>query len=153
MQESLAEASSIIRAQKDMTILSFLIASVYQNLSDPEKVFLEIGIATGSLNSKQLACLIDLPLTQVFACYQQFVLWVDLGIYDFSNLPLVLKLHPSDEDVKFLSETLKEKWSGTVQDLEVEVKKLTNSLKQSEDDIKRSVNSQSLRVSNININY
>ena len=130
-----------------LTLPRFMTDYVYEHLKDPQTVLYKIGITPHSLKPSQLTCLIDIPLSSVFACFQHFVLCVDNGVYDFCNLPLALKGHLSEEDVMFFESKLREKWTGTTKELELEVKQMTEVLKHSENDITRTVNNQSVRVS------
>ena len=130
-----------------LTLPRFMMDYVYEHLSDPQRVLHEIGITPHSLKHSQLTCLIDIPLPRVFACFQRFVQWMDNGIYDFCNLPLAIKVHLSEEDVMFFELELREKWAGTSKELESEVKQMIEVLKHSENDITRTVNKQSTRVS------
>ena len=136
--------------EEDLNTLSlprFMMAYVYEHLSDPQRVLHEIGITPHSLKHSQLTCLIDIPLPWVFACFQCFVRWVDNGVYDFCNLPLAIKVHLSEEDVMFFELELREKWTGTTKELESEVKQMIEALKHSENDITRTVNKQATGVS------
>ncbi len=132
---------------EELTLPRFMMAYVYDHLSDPHKVLHEIGITPNSLKHSQLTCLLDIPLPSVFACLQCFVRWVDIGVYDFCNLPLAIKVHLSEEDVIFFDLELREKWMGTTKELESEVKKMIEVVKHSENDITRTVNKQAARVS------
>ena len=130
---------------KTFTLPQFMNACVYEQLTDPQRVLHEIGVTPNSLKQSQLKCLMDIPLPSVFACFQRFVRWVDNGVYDFCNLPLAIKVHLSEEDVMFFELELREKWTGTTKELELEVKKMIEALKHSENDI--IVNKQATRVS------
>ena len=130
-----------------LTLPEFLTTYVYQHLTDPEVVLSEIGITTKSLKHSQLGSLVKLPLPKVFACLQLFIQWVDQGLYDFCNLPLTLKAHLSKADHDFFDCKLRDLWTGTPKDLEVEVKQLIDVLKHSESDISKIVNEQTPRVS------
>ena len=54
-----------------------------------------------SLSSSQLACLQALKLPYLYSTMELFVNWVKDGIYDFHELPFVMKKHlePEDEEV------------------------------------------------------
>ena len=112
---------------------------VYEDLTNPYEVLTEIGITPNSLKHSQLACLIDMPILTVFACLELFVQWVDQGVYDFCNLPLVLKANLSEADLTFFEKDLIVQWTGTLKGLETEVKKMIEVLKHSEIDIVRRV--------------
>ena len=130
----------------DLTLPRFMMSYVYEHLTDPQQVLLEIGITPNSLKHSQLACLIDMPLPTVFACFQRFVKWVDQGVYDFCNLPLALKAHLSAADLMFFEQELRDQWKGTLKGLEAEVKQMIEVLKHSESDITKKVNEQTSRV-------
>ena len=131
----------------DLTLPGFMMAYVYEHLTDANQVLTEIGITPNSLKHSQLACLIDLPIPTVFTCFQLFVQWVDQGVYDFCNLPLALKAHLPEADLMFFEQNLRDQWTGTLKGLEAEVKQMTEVLKHSEDDITKKVNEQTSRVS------
>jgi len=135
--------------EEDLHTLSlpqFMMSYVYEHLTDPQRVLAEIGITPNSLKHSQLACIIDLPLTSVYSCFQLFVGWVDQGLYDFCNIPLALKSHLSEEDVVFFERELRDKWTGSTRDFETEVWQLIDILKHSETDITKRVNEQPSRV-------
>lgn len=124
-----------------LTLSSFMVVHVYaEKLQDPRKVLTEIGITSSSLNDSQLKCFIDLPLTSVFSCLQQFVKWVDQGAYDFCSLPFTLKSPMKEEDTHKIEHELRARWTGSLSDLVREVEVLINTIKHSENDIIKKVN-------------
>ena len=135
---------------KELTLPKFMMDNVYQHINAP-KVFLEIGLTHNSLNHLQLACLTKLPLCYIFSCLKLFVHWVDQGVYDFCALPLTLKDHLSEADLMFIERELREQWTGTLKDLEVEVKQLIEVLKHSEGDIAKKISKQTSKVSCLSI--
>ena len=130
-----------------LTLPRFMIAYVYEHLTDPNKVLAEIGITPNSLKHSQLTCLIELPLPYVFSCLQQFVRLVDEGVYDFCSLPFALKTHMTERDTRFIEQELRDLWTGSHGDLVTEVKQLIEVLKHSEMDITKRVNEEASRVS------
>ncbi len=130
-----------------LTLPQFMMAYVYEHLSDPQRVLHDIGVTPHSLKHSQLTCLIDIPVPFVFACLQCFVRWVDNGVYDFCNLPLAIKVHLTEEDVMFFKSELRDKWTGSTKELESEVKQMIEVLKHSENDITSTVDNQTARVS------
>ena len=121
-------------------------AYVYEHLTDPTQVLTEIGITQNSLKHSQLDCLIYLPISTIFTCFQLFVQWVHQGVHDFCNLPLALKAHLSEADRMFFDQELRDQWTGALKDLEAEIKQMTEVLKHSEGDITKKVNEQTSRV-------
>ena len=130
----------------DLSLPAFLMKNVYEPISDPQEVLSKIGIASNSLKHSQLACLIDLPLPATFYSLRLFVQWIHQGVYDFCNLPLALKAHLPEPDRIFLEQELRDQWTGTLEELEAEVKQMIEVLKHSENEITKRINEQAPRV-------
>ena len=124
----------------DLSLPTFLMKNVYEPISDTQEVLSRIGITSNLLKQSQLACLIDLPLPATFASLHLFIQWIHQGVYDFCNLPLVLKAHLPEPDRILLEQELRDQWTGTLEELEAEVKQMIEVLKHSENEITKRVN-------------
>ena len=76
------------------------------HLSIEKSVVIENVVVTCffcSLSPSQLACLQALKLPYLYSTLEQFVNWVKDGMYDFHQLPFVMKKHLEPEDKEVLS--------------------------------------------------
>ena len=96
-------------ALEQQTVVQFLLV-LFDPLGGSSKVLREVGLHSPS--PQQLACLAELPLTQLFRCLQKFILWVEEGVYDFCDLPFNVKSHMSCQDQQALQQ-IPLKWTGT----------------------------------------
>ena len=132
-----------------LNLSSFMSTYVYKDVTDPRDVLVKIGMTPRKHDSKsdsQLVCLTKLPLRCIFNCLQQFVKWVDEGVYDFCNLPIALKTHMTERDTVFIEQELENQWTGSHSALVKEVKHLIDILKYSERDILKKVNEGASQV-------
>ena len=63
------------------------------------------------LNTTQIECLSNLPLANLNHCLNTFFMWMENGMYDFSGLPLALKVHLEPNTVEALK-AIPHKWKG-----------------------------------------
>ena len=102
-----------------------------------DDIFVKIGIKRESC--AHIRCLADLPLTIIYSCLGLFVNWVDKGFYDYSTLPYHLKKNMDDGDKKDLERVIGQ-WQGTREEVMKRLKKLTEILKESEQDLASGAN-------------
>ena len=108
------------------TVPQFM-CTIYEHITSKHKILAEIGIV--NLIDTQLDCLIYLPLINSANCLLLFANWVNEGIYEFSNVPLTLKVHMSCPDRIAVEENLKQNWIGGIGDLLTEIEQLIDVLK------------------------
>ena len=106
--QALLEASSSA-ALEQQSVVQFLLV-LFDPLGGSRNVLGEVGLRSPS--PQQLACLAELPLTQLFGCLQKFVVWVEEGVYDFCDLPFNVKSHISYPDQQALQQ-IPLRWTGT----------------------------------------
>ena len=94
-----------------------------------------------SLSDTQLACLSSVRLCFLFSTLELFVRWVKEGLYDFNSLPMALKVHLTEEDSTLL-EQLPKRFPGTLSQLLVELKELSDVLLHIESHLIKEVNEQ-----------
>ena len=94
-----------------------------------------------SLLDPQLACLAGLKLSYLYSTLKLFLRWVKEGIYDFSGLPMALKVHLSDDDRAVL-EQIPARFPGTLAQLLTELKSLSEVLLHVEAHLVKEVNEQ-----------
>lgn len=63
------------------------------------------------LNTNQIECLSNLQLANLNHCLNTFVMWMENGMYDFSGLPLTLKVHLQPNTVQALK-AIPYEWKG-----------------------------------------
>lgn len=94
-----------------------------------------------SLLDPQLACLSGLKLSCLYSTLKLFLRWVKEGIYDFSGLPMALKVHLSEDDCTVL-EQIPTRFPGTLAKLLTELKSLSEVLLHVEAHLVKEVNEQ-----------
>ena len=94
-----------------------------------------------SLVEPQLACLAGLKLAYLYSTLKLFLRWVKEGMYDFSGLPMALKVHLSDNDCAVL-EQIPAQFPGTLSQLLTELKGLSEVLLHVEAHLVKEVNEQ-----------
>ena len=99
---------SLYDGLEEQTASQFML-TLYEELTKSSEVMEEIGIH--SLSSSQLACIVDLPLADIYDCLRRFVHWMDDGAYDFCTLPFSLKTQLSYVDQSSLQQ-IPFKWPG-----------------------------------------
>ena len=92
-----------------------------------------------SVSDNQLKLLSSTKLPLLFATLELFVGWVKEGLYDFSSLPMALKVQLSEDDLATL-EKLPAKYPGTPSKLLRELKGLVEVLLHIETHLVKEVN-------------
>ena len=82
---------------------------LYDHLKESEEVLKEIGVR--STSPLQVACLVELPLPNLFCCLQLFASWIRDGMYDFAALPFWLKTHLPSHTLQSIQQ-IPLKWTG-----------------------------------------
>ena len=104
-----------------------MVTYIYEECTDRGEVLAKIGITSSSF--KQSRLLSDLSLQFIFCCLQQFVKWLDQGVYDFCDIPLALKTDMTEKDAQFVEQELVTEWMSNPGGLVDEVKRLIGALK------------------------
>lgn len=106
--------------------------NVYEGMKIDE-VLDEIGLC--DLSQARQQCLIKLPLSSAYACFQLFQSWVKEGYFDYAEVPFRYKAHLSHEDKITIEQHISRRWEGNVTDLQKKLHQFVKILKKAEQDI------------------
>ena len=91
------------------------------------------------MTDTQIRRLSSTKLPRLFSTFVFFVDWVKDGLYDFSSLPLALKVHIQENDLAMLNQ-LPTKYTGSIITLLTEMKSLVDVLLHTEAHLIKEVN-------------
>ena len=92
-----------------------------------------------SISSAQLRCLSSTKLPFLFSTLEFFVEWIKEGFYDFSSLPMVIKVDLAEDDLTKL-EQIPIEYPVEISRLMIELKELVELLLHTEPYIVREIN-------------